>query len=155
MTCVCYRDGEAAADRWMIDAWTRTGQAPKIAKRGPLLAGVTGETAFGRVFLDWFRGPEFEGWLDSDGSRYPNLVNAAKPDKETHGYIFLPDHSVIRFEQGQPPFRTVQPFFAVGSGAWVAVGAMEMGASAAQAVAAAHKWDIGTSGSYDVLRSAD
>jgi len=44
------------------------------------------------------------------------------------------------------------PFYALGSGYQVAMGAMEFGATAEEAVRAAIKWDTGSGGDVTVLR---
>lgn len=155
MTCLAYKDGVLAADSQTLDVWTPAGSCPKIAKRGRLLAGGAGEAAYVKVFLDWFKSEEFDEWLASNGKLdYPQLGRPEK-DRETNGFIILPDDSCLRFESGAPPYRLTGPFFAWGSGNWVAVGAMAAGASADEAIRIAHQWDAGTGPLSTVLRRDD
>ena len=69
---------------------------------------------------------------------------------------------IVRYVDGQPIVWTIEealkawrvdmPFTARGSGVEYALGAMEMGASADQAVQVAAKFDLGTGGPVRVLR---
>lgn len=71
-------------------------------------------------------------------------------DDHAHGYVFMPDDTIVWFHsQGVTHIRA--PFWAAGSGDCFARGAMEMGATAEQAVAAAIKWDTGSGGPVTVL----
>ncbi len=151
MTCITFRDGVAAADGRVLDLWTPAGSSPKIARRGRLIFGAVGESAYVRVFNDWVRSEAFNSWLDGSSER-PDLVRADKSDRETNGVLFLPDNSCIRFECNSPPYRVRAPYFAFGTGAPTALGAMFAGADAATAVRAASLWDIGTGPLETVLR---
>lgn len=151
MTCLVFRDGVLAADVRSLDIWTPAGDCPKIGKRGKLLYGAAGETAFVQVFIDWVSGPDFITWLESDGKDpYPMLAKPEK-DRDTNGFVILPDNSILRFESGCPPYRMTAPFFAFGTGNWIALGAMEAGADAVKALQAAQKWDVGTGDVFMVL----
>jgi hypothetical protein len=151
VTCIVYRDGVLAADTRVLDCWTSAGNSIKIAKRGPLLAGATGESSITRVFLDWFRSEAFLEWLKIGGGPYCDMMIPGR-DKETTGFVVLPDDSLLRFENGNPPYRVRSPFYAFGSGSWVALGALDRGATAVEAVEVAGRWDIGTGPVGMVLR---
>lgn len=160
MTCLVYRDGVLAADARVLDLWTPCGDVPKIGRRvgknGVLLFGAAGESSYVQIFNDWVRSWKFDEWLANGGSDpYCDMGRPEKPEKETNGFIVLPDGSCLRFESGAPPYRINGPFYAFGSGTWVALGALAMGATAPEAVEAAHQYDIGTGALASVLYADD
>ncbi|AXQ68353.1 peptidase HslV family [Caulobacter phage CcrBL10] len=160
MTCIVYRDGALAADARVLDLWTPCGDVPKIGKRtgpgGTLLFGAAGESSYVQIFLDWVKSEQFDEWL-ADGGKgaYCDMGRPEKPDKETNGYVILPDGTCLRFESGAPAYVMRAPFYAFGSGTWSALGALHMGATAAQAVEIAAKCDIGTGPLASVLYADD
>ncbi|UTU08031.1 putative NTN hydrolase domain protein [Caulobacter phage C1] len=155
MTCIVYRDGVLACDSWVLDIWTKIGQFPKIAKRetrdGAILFAASGNSGHCKTFLDWGRGDGFADWV-SGQYEPPSL---GEGDNTATGMVFMPDGSCVRFDAGLPPYALQGPFFAIGSGSWVALGALEAGATAEQAVEAAIKWDVGTNGPVRSLRHRD
>lgn len=140
MTTIAYRDGVLAADTLACWGSNRDGFATKIRKRGAVLAGVSGALSAGQAFLDWF----------SSGMKGDP---PAMPDGEasTFGLIVTPDDWVLIWgPRGWE--RTRNPTVAMGSGSEFAQGAMEMGASAEQAVRVAMVHDTKTGGEITVLR---
>lgn len=160
MTCLVYRDGAMAADSRVLDLWTPCGDVPKIGKRkgpgGTLLFGAAGESSYVQIFNDWVRSKAFDTWLAEGGKgAYCDMGRPERPDKETNGYVIMPDGTCLRFESGAPVYAMRAPFYAWGSGTWAALGALHMGATAAQAVEAAGKCDIGTGPLAAILYSDD
>lgn len=153
MTCIVYRDGKLVSDGWVLDVWTKVGLFPKIAKRegpnGAILLAATGDSGFSKNFLDWGRGPLLEKWIETKGEE--NLPGLGEGDRTANGMLILPDGSAIRFDPGSLPYRIQAPFYAMGSGYWVALGALEQGATAMEAAMAAEKWDVGTNGPFIML----
>lgn len=140
MTTIAYRDGVLAADTQSTEHDRIYGKIVKIRKRGGLLASFSGEACMGRAFADWFVGgmegeaPEMElGEQTATGIIY-----------------FHPRKWLIHDKYGWDSYEA--PFYAHGSGAELAIGAMEMGASAEGAVRVASIHDIYTGGDVTVLR---
>lgn len=152
MTCIVYRDGVLAADTWVLDVWTRVGMMSKIAyrptKHGNILFGVSGSSGLSKKFLDWGRSKGFADW--AAGEAEPPVLQEG--DQSVSAMAFLPDGTCVRFDPGTPPYTLSGPFFAMGSGAWVAVGALAAGKSAEEAVRLTSDWDVGTSNRIQVLR---
>jgi hypothetical protein len=145
MTTIAYRDGVMAADSgcWMGAA--SHGWAEKVA-RAPdgSLYGVTGDAAECETYPDWVR----EGAsgdhpaprrLGVDGNSF--LVLIARPC----GLIEIIASGGIERYRGAP-------YFAVGSGAATAFGALFMGATAEQAIEAAKEHGEGAFGAVRTVR---
>lgn len=141
MTTIAYRDGVLAADTLVsTNSGWRDGSMSKVVRRGRLLAAACGNTGCMQVFLDWVRA----------GCR----AEPPRMDENTEGAIFMPDGLIIVFEQpGATPIRT--PFYAMGSGARFAIGAMEAGAGAVEAVAIACRRDTASGGRVQKLQVMD
>jgi hypothetical protein len=69
-------------------------------------------------------------------------------EKEDSFYLLIlrPDGTIWRAENRFPAFKVLDDFAATGSGSNLAMAAMEMGASAADSVRVAAKYDSGTGG---------
>lgn len=143
MTTIAYRSGIIAADSQVTWRGGRDGSVLKIRKRGPVLAACSGCAARGRAFLDWFQA--------GMQSYTPDM---GPPDDGRHawGYLFPGGDLVLELNlDGWTASR--QPFFASGSGAEYATGAMQVGATAEEAVRAAMVWDVSTGGEITVLKA--
>ena len=126
MTVIAYREGILAADSQFTDENFQTTGKKLFRKRGKII-GFAGDAEQGLVFTDWYfnrrsRKPEFSSekdWcalvLGKDGLEYwgPSLR----------------------------PLEIDEKYYAIGSGAAVAMGAMDAGATALQAVRIACKRD--------------
>lgn len=136
MTTLAYRDGVLAADTLATSNGLRDDFGPKIWRHGDVLIGGAGSRALCLKFRDWVI-----GGMDGESPFEKGDGN---------GIVVSPIGIVCWSENGCWPVR--QPFYALGSGYQVAMGAMEMGASAAEAVRVAMKWDCGTGGEVMELR---
>jgi ATP-dependent HslUV protease subunit HslV len=140
VTTIAYRDGVLAADTLMTANGSRDDFAPKIERIGGLLVGTTGSFPLGLKFRAWVaRG--FEGDCPYSGG---------EPDGNG---IIVWAHGVVGW-CAAGPWPVMRPFYALGSGCEYAIGAMEMGASAEQAVGVAMKHATETGGEITVLRRA-
>lgn len=138
MTTICYRDGVMAADsRVTIDSeggGARVFRCEKLyrvktynGKR--CLVGLAGGSFDGLAFLDW---------LVSKTSEPPQrLIDG----DAAFTALVLNQHGLFEYDKWCRPERIIEPFYAVGSGAKAALGALHMGASARRAVAVACKID--------------
>lgn len=138
MTTIAYRDGVLAADTLINCNGDRIGYTPKIGLAKGLLFGASGSTAWCWAFRSWV-------------SAGATGVCPPAPDG-AGGFIVMPNDDLIVFHIDGMERRAGLPFHADGSGADYALGAMQMGADPAQAVAVAAAWDAKTGGDITVLR---
>lgn len=99
----------------------------KLFRVRGMLVGVCGEDkGIGRL-IDFLRsgGGDPDEWDFDDAS----------------ALVLCPKRGILHFDQNGRPDRVKEPFFAIGAGASAALGAMEVGASAEEAVAAACRWN--------------
>lgn len=130
MTVIAYRAGTMAADTMSVhNDHIKLLNSPKVMKRRGHLLAVAGEMCPANPpLLKWFFGASGEG-------KRPNY-----PGMKFDLLVVTPDGQIQIWDQrGEVDILDV-PFFAIGSGKEYAMGAMEMGATAQQAVAVAIKW---------------
>ncbi|MGA0604865.1 hypothetical protein ACO2Q0_02605 [Phenylobacterium sp. VNQ135] len=139
MTTIAYRDGVLAADTLINASGEVLGYTPKIGKAGRVLYGASGTTAWCWAFRSWV----------SRGCYGPPPERC---DDKTGGFIVAPNDDLIVFHCEGVERRSGLPFYADGSGANYALGAMQMGADPVQAVKAAMVWDRKTGGEITVLK---
>lgn len=138
MTTIAVRNGIMAADSCetheLDDGGHYVGQCRKLFRKGDAVLGTYGESTTGMVFVDWY------------GSRRKcpreMLVNA---DAE-FGVIVLSPAGIFLYDKWCRAERLEGDFFAFGTGAKVALGAMHAGASAEEAVRIASLVDLYTRG---------
>lgn len=142
MTTIAYKDGILAADS-CVSLQTEAGGSRKFqceklfrkmckgkdGKRYPAVIALAGESSPGMVFLDWFgTGKEPPRQLLIDASAdFTALVLTPQGLFEADAYCRLD--------------KVIDPFYAIGSGAKAALGAMHAGATARAAVGIACKID--------------
>lgn len=147
MTTIAYRDGVIAADTCMTRGYLVVpGRVRKIArnKLGDL-AGVSGDATWAWAFLAWFEAGE-EGEMP---------VARETDDVIDRAVVFrsnAPRDVIVIEPHGR--FEHTAPYYAIGSGADVALGAMFEGATPDRAVAAAVAHDGPTRYPIDVLKHA-
>lgn len=140
MTTIAYRDGVIAADSQVTSGNVFDCTSEKIAQneRGDI-AGAAGCFVFIQAFLAWFKGGEKGDLPKCPDEAEAFIVRNAAPERvecfDDRG------HCVVS-----------APYYAVGSGKRVALGAMAFGADALQAVNCAIKHDIYTGGTVDTLK---
>jgi hypothetical protein len=140
MTTIAFRDGWMAADSQETND-TLKSTCTKIFKKKdekgrPVLLGTAGGSYTGMIYVDWF----------GSGKERPEKIRDIFEDEDFH--IIIWDGKKL-WEVNwlwRPIEVTNTKFFAIGSGAAVALGAMEMGASAFEAVVTAKKYDTYTGG---------
>lgn len=126
MTCIAYKDGVIAADSMAVmDEFVKHLDEIKVARRKGHLFGIAGDSMpLFDAAIKWYFTKERKPFK---GYEFELLV--ITPQRSIHQY----DHKGRRDDiQGA--------FYAVGSGREFALGAMECGATAEQAVQAAIKW---------------
>lgn len=142
MTTIAYRDDVLAADTQITCGGTIDGWVQKAFRKRELLYATSGSSGLGDAFLTWVaKGMEGDA---------PSL-KGDKDDNGAHGYLFPGgDRVVWRYDDVWATHHA--PFFAYGSGAEIALGAMLAGATAEEAVRAAAQRDTATGGEITVLR---
>ena len=141
MTVIAYRDGVMAADTMITDNGRVVGSIQKIA-RSPCgaIGAASGRGGAGQRFAAWMQAGmpgEFDPKCTEDGFFGALIMDAAGMRAMDRTGTILP---------------FTAPFAAEGRGREVAIGAMEMGATTEQAVAAAIKWEEGCGGEIQIER---
>lgn len=130
MTCIAYRNSVMAADSLVVhDNAIKDPRSIKILSKGGWLLGTSGDQCPpDHTVLKWFK-PKALQLPRMDGYKF--MMLAAGPN------------GVLRVWDQEGQFEPIrQKFWAVGCGTELAIGAMEMGATAAQAVAVAIKYNV-------------
>lgn len=133
MTTIVYCRGVMAADS-RVTVETEAGGSRvfhceklfrKTVKEGrrkvPVIIATAGESAPGLVFLDWY----------GSGKEPPQQLIDGDADFTC---LILRADGLFEVDKYCRPERIIDPFYAVGSGAKAALGAMHMGAGARRAV---------------------
>lgn len=134
MTTIAFKDGILAADSAVTASGNWEGSCMKIAKLKPsIFAGFAGALAVQETVFEWIAG-------GMDRKKIPTIMDGGE-DYKWDCLVITPD-AVWSLERSFLRSFTQSPYYAIGSGADLALGAMAMGATANQAVEAACKHDI-------------
>lgn len=134
MTTIAYRDGILAGDTLISSGENRVGYGQKIRQKGQLLYASAGSAGLTEKVEAWIR----SGCIGEN----PPLKSG---DATGETFLFMPDDSIVWFHcDGSTLIRA--KFFARGSGGEYALGAMQNGATAIEAVKCAMALDRGTGG---------
>lgn len=138
MTTIAYRDGIMAADSLRTGSNWRMGTSRKVSKAADgSIAGATGTAAWNQSFLKWFE----------DGRR----GDPPSSPEDSGAFVVEADGTMKRFHSAGWEVMADLPFWSDGSGDGFAMGAMQFGATAEQAVKAASAWDTKTGGEIVTL----
>jgi ATP-dependent protease HslVU (ClpYQ) peptidase subunit len=141
VTTIAYRAGVIAADR-QVDSWMNACKLFRL-KDGSVLAGAG---HFDEVI-------EVVAWFNAGCKEGTKPVLDDDPDNSTDFVLACP--SGIAYWLTSPFLRRVEikdPFYAIGSGAQVALGAMAAGATPKRAVEIACQFDQATGKGVNVMR---
>ena len=141
MTCVAYRDGVLACDSQVtVDSeagGARKFKCDKIYRKTAhnedgseyeVLIGTAGDTYTSMLFVDWY------------GSGQPSPEELTKGDTERDFECLIVEaDGIYTADMYCRPVKVKEKFYAVGSGAKAALGAMHMGADAVESVKVAIK----------------
>jgi hypothetical protein len=142
MTAIAYRNGTMAGDTNIEFGYVKTTEQ-KIVKKDGYLIGVSGSACpHNDDFIRWF-------FVDVKASRRLEMKGC-----EFEALVVTPTGKMQLWSNSGLcyPVPPAAKFWAVGSGAEVCMGAMEAGATAERAVAAAIKWAKGCGGKVTVKR---
>lgn len=126
MTCIAYRDGTLAGDTLWVENGVKH-YASKVAKHKGHLIGMCGEDV-----------PALDDVLDWLGDADVKKEEFKKVDFQL--LVVTPEGDMYSIDNRGLKHKIKQPFWAVGSGCHAALGAMEFGADAKQAVKVAIKY---------------
>lgn len=141
MTTIVWSGGELAADRQATIGAVKGRCMTKIHRVCGCLVGFTGSSHIGFSLIDW--------WTSgADAATYPGC-----DEKDGSAQLIVVKPSGVFVHEGRvTPIEYTGRHMAWGSGAELALGALEMGADARTAVEVASRYDIYTGGGVDVLR---
>ena len=148
MTTIAYKDGTMAADSQL----TRGDTIPmfgtcKIIENDGWLIGVAGDLAdIVRIenALAWHLS---ETTAEGTGKTEKRALTAIGKDcNDAQLLVVTPTYQVYEFDMSRIGVLINLPFYAIGSGADFALGAMEAGATARRAVEVSTKFDIRSGG---------
>lgn len=139
MTTIAYRDGVMAADTLVTagEPHWRWATIDKLFRaQDGTIGGVSGTLPGVALFRDWFE----------TGAFHPPPT-----DGDCYGIVVRPNGSVEVWPGIPALLPMTAEFIAIGSGERFALGALEAGASAENAVRIAMKYDSGTGGEIKTL----
>lgn len=130
MTTIAFREGIIAADsQYTYESeagGNRKHPCPKLFRKTiksgeSVIIATQGDGSAGLVFVDWY----------GSGKKPPVVISHNLPDFTC---LVLRKGGLFEYDAYCRPYEITLPFYAIGSGANAALGAMHMGASAVQAV---------------------
>ena len=148
MSIVVYSNGVMASDSLVVTNGTREGEVEKIfrmEKNGIVsLFGMVGDMNKLTLFREWVESlSKVAPKLNELTSKESSLNAFSVISKNTGVFNVVDDYCV--------PYSVKAPFYAIGSGRDHALGALEAGATAVEAVQIAIKLDISCGGSIQTL----
>lgn len=127
-----------ASDSLAVDHTGLCDQHPKVFRAGDDLIGIAGSVQEGLMFVDWYRAGR-----PKDGK--PKLSAA-----DFEALVLTGGGLLVCYFSKLVPVEVSNAFWAIGSGAKLAMGAMAMGADPEKAVEVASAYDDGTDGAVTV-----
>jgi hypothetical protein len=140
LTVIAYKNGIMAADTWITAGGTMVGETVKIKKNKNGLWGAAGDLSDMVKFLLWADNPEI------DAFNLMHFGNFAGIHVDCNGMVYYYDDKSSGISA-----PVVVKYAAEGSGRDHALGAMEMGASAIEAVKVCAKLDVSIGGWVDSI----
>jgi hypothetical protein len=137
VTTIAYREGILAADsQYTYESEAgghRKHPCPKLYRKetkdgAPVIIATQGDGSAGLVFVDWY----------GTGKKPPRILTDNLPDFTC---LVLKRDGLYEYDAYCRPYKIELEFYAIGSGAKAALGAMHMGASAERAVEVACEID--------------
>lgn len=151
MTIVTYREGVLAADTLVTadGGQVRDGYVSKIAQSpGGSIGGATGPLAITQTYLHMVHSGLVDKWIE-DG--FKDRLDLGADKGEFEGLLITPDAVVIRVDWRGAALIVEKPYYAIGSGAWFALGAMAAGAPAPVAADIARNFDTCCGGQIETM----
>lgn len=141
MTVIVWDGKTLAADKLADSAGIRR-TVTKIQKVNGCLVGTSGNFARGLELIAWWR----RGAITAELPAYQHLH-----DEFVDLLVISPDKGILKWERSPVPMIFEDTVFAMGSGRDFALAALHYGATAAEAVEVACKFDLGCGIGVDIL----
>ena len=139
MTTIAFRDGVMAADSQETLGDNKANCKKLFKKKDEtgkkVIIGTAGGSFTGMIYVDHF----------GSGKKRPDEISYMYEDEDFHNLIW-DGKKLFEVNWMWRPIQVHSRFFAIGSGAGAALGAMHMGATAREAVVIAKKIDNYTGG---------
>lgn len=146
MTTIVANREAVASDRFVTYAPSFNGEC-KIWTARNSIWGAAGPSAKGLAFKAWTLGKgKRPSFLKSDDEEEPDVKLEI---------LQLSNKGLFLWVNGDLPDPVHEPFYAIGSGAQYAIGALSMQSTLAQAIEVASKWDNGTRLPIDMIALKD
>lgn len=142
MTTVVYKNGCLAFDSRLVEDNICTGTIVKGRHTKNLLMAGCGACEDIVAVFDW---------LEAGGGEENKKKFGLAREVKCQVLTINKNGEVISYEGQLYPMKTNSPWYALGSGSDVALGALEMGATAKEAVQVASKYDVNTGGTVHTL----
>lgn len=144
MTTIAARAGQIAADTLTNTGGLRD-YMTKLIVDTDAIVGIAGSICESRILAEWY--------LDGGNRNVrPNWALYGEEKPECHILVLMRNKSIWTVDRTLVIEPVIGDFWAIGSGAAAALGAMHMGASAFEAVEVACKVDISTGGQVEMRR---
>lgn len=142
MTTIVFANNELSGDgRCTIGDTILSDDVVKVYNINNRLIGFAGRYASGLKFLEWFEGfdnaNEVQQQVPFVSVNIPELME----DEDFTGIVAYPEGYVMLFEGGKAFYEVKAPY-AIGSGSDIALGALDQGATAEEAVRVACKRNV-------------
>lgn len=132
MTVIAWDGQDLAADT-QSTCGDNISRVRKIKKLRGHLVGITGDLSFGMEMMDWFsKGADPALWRH----------DWRAPDKGASLFVIRPDKTAWKYESSPYPFQFQRRIAAAGSGAYLAMVAMDCGKNAVDAVLLAGRYSV-------------
>lgn len=142
MTIIAYKSGLLCSDSCIADENVIVGSMKKVTRATDgTIAGAAGLASSVGSFLSWV-----------EKGRRPRNKPDLTGDEDFAGITVMKDGEVVFYDAPMTPMRVTDEFFALGSGADVAIGAMEFGADPVDAVRVAIRRKFGCRGPIQAVR---
>jgi ATP-dependent protease HslVU (ClpYQ) peptidase subunit len=141
MTVIAWDGKTLAADK-MLTYNNVISSTTKIRKINGHLVGFAGPVATAMEMFEWFK----NGCLVE---KFPEKQKSN--DDAIYLFVVKPDGKLFEYCTSPYPYEIEDSIYACGSGGACAIGALEMGATAEQAVLIASKWNSTCGNGIDIL----
>jgi hypothetical protein len=147
MTIVAWDGKTLAADCEGAGSYLKISVTKIYRVRETLVAGSGNHAAF-LSMVEWWRN-------GADIAKYPECQKADNDSLNCHFMVIDGDKRIWRWGMWPMPIEVMEPFWAIGNGGEVAIGAMAMGATSQKAVELATRYIAGCGMGMDVLLFED
>ena len=152
MTTIAYREGVIAADTRGTDEGYHPGiyRTEKLFRVDDDIVATAGDDATGMIFVDWYGSKR-------KGGRRPKPPSALILGIEAASFcvLVLTKEGLFWADKWCRLIKITDEFYAIGSGAPYAMGAMAHGATAEDSVRTAMRWDPNTGGEVQTMKRGD